>query len=197
MYQQLKGFLFIALTLVLLAGCAPTREELSPLPDYPALEKFNHSAVCVVNDKNSDPLAMLIYLRLIRDGYKVVELDDFSTALERNAVDYLITPKGVFYRDVELKDGATARDYFLIVDVLPCKNNPQKSVTRYKTAHRIFFQTPAEIVPANVALQLNQNLFNTPAFRAGLEPPPPPPPVQTAAAKPAAPAAAPAAPAKK
>lgn len=183
MIKQLKGSLFavLALALGLLAGCAPTREELKPLPEYPALEKFNHSAVCVVNNKSSDPIAMLIYLRLVHDGYKVMELDQFSTAPERNAVDYLITPKGVFLRDVELKDGATARDYFLIVDVLPCKNNPEKKVTRYKTAHRVFFHDPAEIVPSDVARKLNQNLFNTPDFRNGLDPsriPPPPPPTE-------------------
>ncbi|MGE4563451.1 MAG: hypothetical protein AB7F32_01150 [Victivallaceae bacterium] len=193
MTKQLKGTLFavLALALALLAGCAPTREELTPLPEYPALEKFNHSAVCVVNNKSSDPIAMLIYLRLVQDGYKVMELDQFSSAMERNAVDYLITPKGVFLRDVKLKDGATARDYFLIVDVLPCKNNPEKKVTRYKTAHRVFFHDPAEIVPSDVARQLNQNLFNTPDFRNGLDPsrivPPPP------EAKVAAPAATPAA----
>jgi len=194
MLKQFTGSVFLAVLLASLAGCAPSREELCTLPEYPQVESFDHTAVCFVANKSNDPMSMLIYLRLVHDGYPIIELDEFSTAPERDAIDYMIDSKGIFYRDVELKSGETVRDYFWVVDVLPCKNNPQMIKVRYKTTHRITFKDPAEIVPADIARQLNQNLFNTPAFRTGLipgqpipgvEPEPPAAPAETPAETPA------------
>ncbi len=190
MLKYFTGPVFFAAVLALLAGCAPSSEELCTLPEYPQVESFDHTAVCFVANKSNDPMSMLIYLRLVNDGYPIIELDEFSTAPEREAIDYMIVSQGIFYREAKLKSGETVRDYFWIVDVLPCKNNPQMIKVRYKTAHRVFFKDPSEIVPADIARQLNRNLFNTPAFRTGLIPGQPIPGVVPE--QPAAPAETPA-----